>query len=185
MPTNVKTPTGLRNSYLGSVVSSACPSLRGIVRLNYWNARHKCKVWHSHSAPLMGLFSPVLIQERGLWIWEHDLLISRSDFVMLSLKTQRSCSNSPCLRLDLLRFCLNRLLAFRYIVACTDFLHSGFSPSPHSWKVCTQISSLLSLCNNPVKIPQLVECQVLTYEMIPVSLRACSLCFLALIGVTL
>lgn len=181
MPTNVKTPTGLRNSYLGSVVSSACPSLRGTVRLNYWNAQHKCKVWHSHSAPLMGLFSPVLIH----WISEHDLLISRSDFVMFSLKTQRSCSDSPCLWLDLLRFCLNCMLALRYIVPCTDFLHSGFSPSPHSWNVCTQISSLLSLRNNPVKIPQLVECQVLTYEMIPVSLRACSLCFLALIGVTL
>ncbi len=111
--------------------------------------------------PQFGAFFPIFIQKRGLSSWEHHLLISRSDFVMLSLKTLPSHSNSPCFHLALLCFCSNCMLALRYIVAYTDFLHSSFSTSPHtqaaslhSSNICSQISTLLLdfLCNNPVKI---------------------------------
>lgn len=55
MPFTVKSPTGLRNSDLSSVVSLTRPWLEGIVRLNYWNVQNKCNIWHWQSALLSQL----------------------------------------------------------------------------------------------------------------------------------
>ena len=57
-----------------------------------------------HPATVGGSF-PNLIQEDIILIWEHYLLISRSDFVILSLKTGNLCLRISALLLDFL--CIN------------------------------------------------------------------------------
>lgn len=61
-----------------------------------------------------GVIFSVLIQERVMPVWELDLLISCSDFMILSLKTLRLHSDTLYLHLDLLCFCLNCMPALRY-----------------------------------------------------------------------
>lgn len=104
-----------------------------------------------------GAFFPIFIQERGLSIWEQDLMDSHSDFVVLCLKSRSSHSNGSCLHLHLLCFCSSRMLALFYS-CCTHFLHSVFSPSACARE--THALLHLSLCNCPVKIPRPIESQV-------------------------
>lgn len=82
-----------------------------------------------------GIWSP-LFKKCSISIWKHDWLISRSDFVILSLPSHSIASVRTYIH---------------SAPACTDFLHSTFSSSSRSqvasvcfWNFCPQISSLLS-----------------------------------------
>lgn len=82
-----------------------------------------------------GIIFSVLIQERVMPVWEHNLLISCSDFMILSLVP---------LHLDLLCFCLNCMPVLRYSAVRTDFLCLRLNSSPclapvHSQNFCSQV----------------------------------------------
>ena len=88
---------------------------------------HGSVLWHK---PSHNVFFPIFIS--GVW--------SPSNFVMLSLKTLRSHSSTPCL--------------------CLDFLRSRFSSSPCTHRAPLRFLLLLSIYSKSVKTLQPIECQV-------------------------
>ena len=72
------------------------------VSVCHLTSRHHATVWTPQpAAPSRGCF-PLFTEEGGLLVWEQDLLMSHSDFVMLSFQMLHSHSTLPRLSSDVL-----------------------------------------------------------------------------------
>ena len=104
--TNITLPrisTSLRQTWSLPVEKLFVPS-REKLTMRGWHKLLQHRLWaQMNKRKFIGLddwlheFFPIFIQEQCFSVWEQDLLISRSDFVMFSLKALHLHLNTPCL----------------------------------------------------------------------------------------
>lgn len=122
---------GLCSSYYQALHCYWIPAVTTHSLCVYARAHNNPSPWWS-----MGLFS--FIQECGLSVWKHDLLISV--FLILCLKIPPSYLNSPCSCISAYLLCFCSAL----IVACIDFLLLLQHFTSHSGCICALVKRLLS-----------------------------------------